>query len=141
MLKRAARPYLYIGGGVVSAQASPEVRKLAALIDAPVTTTLMALGAFPGKDIRNLGMPGMHGTYEANRAMQECDVLLAVGVPDARAPRLRDDEVRRRDAARDVALALGEHALGGRPFVDAHAPTSIAPAQCEASRRNSLRNA
>lgn len=79
LLKRAARPYLYIGGGVVSAQASPEVRKLAALIDAPVTTTLMALGAFPGKDIRNLGMPGMHGTYEANRAMQECDVLLAVG--------------------------------------------------------------
>ncbi|SOZ71425.1 acetolactate synthase III, large subunit (fragment) (plasmid) [Cupriavidus taiwanensis] len=79
LLKRAARPYLYIGGGVVSAQASPEVRKLAALIDAPVTTTLMALGAFPGKDIRNLGMLGMHGTYEANRGMQECDVLLAVG--------------------------------------------------------------
>lgn len=79
LLKRAARPYLYIGGGVVSAQASTEVRKLAALIDAPVTTTLMALGAFPGKDIRNLGMLGMHGTYEANRAMQECDVLLAVG--------------------------------------------------------------
>ncbi|MHA7685054.1 biosynthetic-type acetolactate synthase large subunit [Cupriavidus sp. PET2-C1] len=79
LLRRAARPYLYIGGGVVSAQASAEVRKLAAMIDAPVTTTLMALGTFPGRDTRYLGMPGMHGTYEANRAMQECDVLLAIG--------------------------------------------------------------
>ncbi|RWA51871.1 acetolactate synthase 3 catalytic subunit [Cupriavidus sp. UYMSc13B] len=79
LLKEAHRPYLYVGGGVIAAQASREITELAALINAPVTTTLMALGAFPGTDRRYLGMPGMHGTYEANRAMQECDVLLAVG--------------------------------------------------------------
>ncbi|WP_439894469.1 biosynthetic-type acetolactate synthase large subunit (plasmid) [Ralstonia sp. 25C] len=79
MLKAANRPYLYVGGGVVSARASNEVRALASIVDAPVTTTLMALGAFPGNDARYLGMLGMHGTYEANRAMQECDVLLAIG--------------------------------------------------------------
>ncbi|MGT2453956.1 biosynthetic-type acetolactate synthase large subunit [Cupriavidus basilensis] len=79
LLKRAARPYLYVGGGAVAADAGSEVQTLASMIDAPVTTTLMALGAFPGKDARYLGMPGMHGTYEANRAMQECDVLIAIG--------------------------------------------------------------
>ncbi|MBP0625414.1 biosynthetic-type acetolactate synthase large subunit [Cupriavidus consociatus] len=79
LLKEAHRPYLYVGGGVIAAKASGEILELAALINAPVTTTLMALGAFPGTDRRYLGMPGMHGTYEANRAMQECDVLLAVG--------------------------------------------------------------
>ncbi|TDF63210.1 biosynthetic-type acetolactate synthase large subunit [Cupriavidus sp. L7L] len=79
LLKAAKRPYLYIGGGAIAAGASAEVRELAALADAPVTTTLMALGCFPGTNKRFLGMPGMHGTYEANRAMQECDVLVAVG--------------------------------------------------------------
>lgn len=79
LLRRAARPYLYVGGGAIAADASSEVQQLASMIDAPVTTTLMALGAFPAKDARYLGMPGMHGTYEANRAMQECDVLIAIG--------------------------------------------------------------
>ncbi|WP_434475889.1 biosynthetic-type acetolactate synthase large subunit [Cupriavidus taiwanensis] len=79
LLQEARRPYLYVGGGAVTAGASAAVRELATLADAPVTTTLMALGAFSAADARYLGMPGMHGTYEANRAMQECDVLVAIG--------------------------------------------------------------
>ncbi|MFS8931376.1 biosynthetic-type acetolactate synthase large subunit [Cupriavidus taiwanensis] len=78
-LTRAQRPYLYIGGGAVASKATEVVQELARLLNAPVTTTLMALGAFPASDPLYLGMPGMHGTYEANRAMQECDVLLSVG--------------------------------------------------------------
>ncbi|CAN7772620.1 biosynthetic-type acetolactate synthase large subunit [Cupriavidus necator] len=79
LLREARRPYLYVGGGAVAAGASAAVRELAALADAPVTTTLMALGSFPASDPHFVGMPGMHGTYEANRAMQECDVLVAIG--------------------------------------------------------------
>lgn len=79
LLREARRPYLYVGGGAVTAGATAALRELAVLADAPVTTTLMALGAFSAADPRYLGMPGMHGTYEANRAMQECDVLIAIG--------------------------------------------------------------
>jgi acetolactate synthase-1/2/3 large subunit len=79
LLRAAHRPYLYVGGGAVTAGATAALRELATLADAPVTTTLMALGAFSATDPRCLGMPGMHGTYEANRAMQECDVLVAIG--------------------------------------------------------------
>jgi acetolactate synthase-1/2/3 large subunit len=78
-LRRAHRPCIYVGGGAIASGASAEVVELATLLDAPVTTTLMALGVFPGTDRRSVGMPGMHGTYEANMTMQHCDVLLAVG--------------------------------------------------------------
>ncbi|WP_186079877.1 acetolactate synthase 3 catalytic subunit [Burkholderia gladioli] len=79
-LLSAERPYIYAGGGVVLANASNELRELAALTGHPVTNTLMGLGAFPGTNKQFLGMPGMHGTYEANMAMQNCDVLFAIGV-------------------------------------------------------------
>ena len=79
LLLGARRPYLYIGGGVVLGNASQELRALADLLNFPVTSTLMGLGAFASTDRRFLGMPGMHGTLEANNAMQHCDVLLAVG--------------------------------------------------------------
>ena len=79
LLLAAKRPYLYIGGGVVLGNASQELRALADLLNIPVTSTLMGLGAFAGTDRRFLGMPGMHGTLEANNALQHCDVLLAVG--------------------------------------------------------------
>lgn len=79
LLLTAQRPYLYIGGGVVLGNASEALRHLARLLDCPVTNTLMGLGAFPGSSEKNLGMLGMHGTYEANMAMQHCDVLLALG--------------------------------------------------------------
>jgi acetolactate synthase-1/2/3 large subunit len=79
LLLAAKRPYIYTGGGVVQGNASEPLRALIELLGSPVTSTLMGLGAFPGTDRRFLGMPGMHGTYEANMTMQNCDVLLAVG--------------------------------------------------------------
>ncbi len=79
MLLAAERPMIYAGGGVVLADAAPELRQLVELVGAPCTNTLMGLGAFPSSDEKFVGMPGMHGTYEANMAMQNCDVLVAVG--------------------------------------------------------------
>ncbi len=79
LLLSAKRPYIYTGGGVVLGNASAELRELVDLLGYPVTNTLMGLGAMPATDPRFLGMPGMHGTYEANMTMQHCDVLLAVG--------------------------------------------------------------
>jgi len=79
MLLAAERPMIYVGGGVIASEANEELMKLVDMVGAPCTTTLMALGAFPATDPRFVGMPGMHGTYEANLAMQNCDVLLAVG--------------------------------------------------------------
>ncbi len=75
----ARRPVLYIGGGVISSNASEEIRELARLLHIPVTSTLMALGAYPGDDPLFLGMLGMHGTFRANMAVTESDLLIAVG--------------------------------------------------------------
>jgi len=79
LLLSAKRPYIYTGGGVVLGNASTELRELVNLLGYPCTNTLMGLGAFPSSDPKFLGMLGMHGTYEANMTMQNCDVLLAVG--------------------------------------------------------------
>ncbi len=79
LLMAAKRPYIYSGGGVILGEASAELRELAALLGFPCTNTLMGLGAMPASDPKFLGMLGMHGTYEANMTMQNCDVLLAVG--------------------------------------------------------------
>ena len=79
LLMTAKRPYIYTGGGVVLGNATPELRELADLLGYPCTNTLMGLGAIKGSDPKFLGMLGMHGTLEANNAMQNCDVLLAVG--------------------------------------------------------------
>ncbi|KZE33341.1 acetolactate synthase large subunit [Crenobacter luteus] len=79
LLLEAKRPYVYVGGGAVLGGASDEVRELVRSLGLPCTNTLMGLGAFPGDDRLNLGMLGMHGTYEANMAMQNCDVLIAIG--------------------------------------------------------------
>jgi len=79
MLLEAKRPLIYTGGGVVLGNASTQLRELAALLHFPVTSTLMGLGAFPASNKQFLSMLGMHGTYEANMAMQHCDVLLAIG--------------------------------------------------------------
>ena len=75
----ASRPVLYAGGGVVHAEAAVELAALARAADLPVTTTLMALGAYPASDHRWLGMLGMHGTRVANFAMDEADLIVAVG--------------------------------------------------------------
>jgi acetolactate synthase I/II/III large subunit len=79
LLLTAKRPYIYTGGGVLLGNAVQELRTLVDLLGYPVTNTLMGLGAYPATDKKFLGMLGMHGTVEANNAMQNCDVLLAVG--------------------------------------------------------------
>ncbi|HMS05638.1 MAG TPA: acetolactate synthase 3 catalytic subunit [Burkholderiaceae bacterium] len=79
LLMSAKRPYIYTGGGVLLGNASQELRTLVDLLGYPVTNTLMGLGAYPATDRKFVGMLGMHGTLEANNAMQNCDVLLAVG--------------------------------------------------------------
>jgi acetolactate synthase-1/2/3 large subunit len=79
-IKRAKRPVLYCGGGVMLSGASDELRKLARKTGIPVTTTLMGLGAFPGDDPQSLNMLGMHGAVYANLAVDSADLLLAFGV-------------------------------------------------------------
>src|SRR5262249_58217833 len=84
MITDAKKPVLYVGGGVVKAQATAELRSLAELTGAPVVTTLMARGAFPDSHPQHLGMPGMHGTVAAVGALQKADLIVALG------PRLGD---------------------------------------------------
>ncbi len=79
LLLTAKRPFIYTGGGVLMSEASQELRTLVDMLGFPCTNTLMGLGAYPASDRKFLGMLGMHGTVEANNAMQNCDVLLAVG--------------------------------------------------------------
>ncbi|NIC40344.1 acetolactate synthase 3 catalytic subunit [Aquabacterium sp. A08] len=79
LLLNAKRPYIYTGGGVLLGNAVQELRTLVDMLGYPVTNTLMGLGAYPATEPKFLGMLGMHGTIEANNAMQNCDVLLAVG--------------------------------------------------------------
>jgi len=79
LLMHAERPMIYTGGGVILANAAPELNELVDLLGFPCTNTLMGLGGYRASSSHFVGMPGMHGTYEANLAMQHCDVLLAVG--------------------------------------------------------------
>jgi acetolactate synthase-1/2/3 large subunit len=79
MLLAAKRPVIYAGGGVILGQASKQLVELVERLNYPVTTTLMGLGAYPGTGEHSLGMLGMHGTYEANEAMHNSDLVLAVG--------------------------------------------------------------
>ena len=79
LLLEAKRPMIYTGGGLVLGDGAPELVKLARTLGYPVTNTLMGLGGYPASDPQFVGMLGMHGTYEANMAMQNCDVLISVG--------------------------------------------------------------
>ena len=79
MITEARKPVLYVGGGVIKADASAELRQLAELTGAPVVTTLMARGAFPDSHPQHLGMPGMHGTVAAVGALQKADLVVALG--------------------------------------------------------------
>ncbi|MGB0748868.1 MAG: biosynthetic-type acetolactate synthase large subunit [Magnetospiraceae bacterium] len=81
MLAKAKRPIIYCGGGVINSgpQASQLLTRFVRMVGAPCTLTLMGLGAFPASDKQFVGMPGMHGTYEANLAMHDCDVMLNIG--------------------------------------------------------------
>ncbi|TGO02895.1 acetolactate synthase 3 catalytic subunit [Candidatus Thiomargarita nelsonii] len=79
LILSAKRPMIYSGGGVILGNASQELTEFTRLLGYPITQTLMGLGAYPGTDQQFLGMLGMHGTYEANLAMHDCDVLIAIG--------------------------------------------------------------
>ncbi|MDC9824394.1 acetolactate synthase 3 large subunit [Devosia sp. ZB163] len=81
LMLRAERPIFYTGGGVVNSgpEASEKLRELAELTGFPVTSTLMGLGSFPGSNPQWMGMLGMHGTYEANMAMHDCDLMINIG--------------------------------------------------------------
>jgi acetolactate synthase-1/2/3 large subunit len=79
MIAAARRPVLYVGGGVLKARATDELRQLAELSGIPVVTTLMARGAFPDSHVQQLGMPGMHGSVSAVTALQKSDLLIALG--------------------------------------------------------------
>jgi acetolactate synthase I/II/III large subunit len=79
LLIEAKRPMIYAGGGVILSDAAPQLTKLVRMLGFPCTNTLMGLGGFPATDKHFVGMLGMHGTYEANMAMQHCDVLVAIG--------------------------------------------------------------
>ena len=80
MIAAAERPVLYVGGGVIKANASAELRRLAEITEVPVTTTLMGRGAFPDSHPLAMGMPGMHGTYTAITSIQKSDLLISIGV-------------------------------------------------------------
>ncbi len=76
---KARKPVLYVGGGVILSDSSNELTELSIKLNIPVTMTLMGLGAFPGTHVLSMGMLGMHGTFTANMAVAECDLLIAVG--------------------------------------------------------------
>ncbi len=98
-LNNAKRPLLYVGGGAINSFASAEIRALAEKANAPVTTTLMGLGAFPGTHPLSVGMLGMHGTAYANKAVLECDYILNLGA------RFDDRVARKFDFAPDAVRA------------------------------------
>ena len=81
MMKKSTKPIFYTGGGVINSgpEASKSLRELVAITGFPITSTLQGLGAFPGSDSNFLGMLGMHGTYEANNAMHDCDLMINIG--------------------------------------------------------------
>ncbi|MEJ2687683.1 MAG: biosynthetic-type acetolactate synthase large subunit, partial [Gammaproteobacteria bacterium] len=79
LMLAAKRPMLYTGGGVILGEASAALTRMARQLNFPITNTLMGLGAYPATDRQFVGMLGMHGTYEANMAMHNCDVLIAIG--------------------------------------------------------------
>ena len=79
LILKSEKPVIYSGGGVIQDEASEELTKLAKMLNFPVTNTLMGLGAYPGTDKQFLGMLGMHGTYQANMVMHECDLIVAIG--------------------------------------------------------------
>ena len=117
-LAAARRPVLYAGGGVVNADAGEQLGQLAALSGAPVTTTLMALGALPASDPQWIGMLGMHGTRVANWAMDEADLIVAIGARfDDRVTGAIDEFARN---AKIVHIDVDPSEIG--KIVDVHVP-------------------
>jgi acetolactate synthase I/II/III large subunit len=142
LLLQARRPVLYVGGGVIKSDSHAELLRLAELAGAPVTTTLMARGALPDSHRLSLGMPGMHGTYPAVAALQEADLIVALGARfddrvtgklDAFAPRARvvhadiDPAEIGKNRKPDIAI-IGDLRLTMGRLADAVAAAAAAPA-------------
>jgi acetolactate synthase-1/2/3 large subunit len=120
LLRQARRPVLYVGGGVIKASAHAELLALAELAQAPVTTTLMARGAFPDIHPLALGMPGMHGCYTAVAALQEADLVVALGArfDDRVTGRLADFAPRAKVVHADIDPAeIGKNRVADVPIV------------------------
>ena len=120
LLQRARRPVLYVGGGVIKADAHAELLAVAELARAPVTTTLMARGAFPDTHPLALGMPGMHGCYTAVAALQEADLVVALGArfDDRVTGRLADFAPRAKVVHADIDPAeIGKNRVPDVPIV------------------------
>jgi acetolactate synthase-1/2/3 large subunit len=117
MLLEAKRPMIYTGGGVVLGEAASQVTKLAHMLGFPITNTLMGLGGYPATDSQFVGMLGMHGTVEANMAMQHCDVLLAIGARfDDRV--IGDPQHFAREARRIIHIDIDPSSISKRVKVD-----------------------
>lgn len=116
MILESRQAVLYVGGGVIHSGAWPELTELAELTQIPVTTTLMGLGAFPSCHPLSLGMLGMHGSYSTNRAICECDLLIAVGArfDDRVTGRLKDFAT----TARKIQLDIDPSEMGKNVRVD-----------------------
>lgn len=120
LINGAKKPLLYVGGGAITGDAHKEVIELAKKTNTPVTTTLMGLGAFPESDPLSLGMLGMHGTWAANMAIQECDVLVAIGArfDDRVTGRVKDFSTKSRKIHIDVdASCIGKNVPVEVPIV------------------------
>jgi acetolactate synthase-1/2/3 large subunit len=120
LLRQARRPVLYVGGGVIKSDSHADLRRLAEAARAPVTTTLMARGAFPDEHPLALGMPGMHGCYTAVAALQEADLVVALGArfDDRVTGRLADFAPRAKVVHADIDPAeIGKNRLPDVPIV------------------------
>jgi acetolactate synthase-1/2/3 large subunit len=117
LIEKAERPVLYVGGGAIAANASEEVKALAEMIMAPVTTTLMGKGAFPDDHPLSLGMLGMHGTRYANYSIIDSDLLIAIGArfDDRVTGKLESFAPNARIIHIDVDSADGQEHQGRRP--------------------------
>ncbi len=118
LIAASKKPYIFAGGGVIAADASPELRELAQKIDAPVCDSLMGKGAFDGTDERYTGMLGMHGTKTSNFGVSACDLLLAVGVRFS--DRVYGNAKAFAKDAKIVHIDIDEKEIGKNVAVDEH---------------------
>ncbi|MBL8035423.1 MAG: biosynthetic-type acetolactate synthase large subunit [Leptospiraceae bacterium] len=132
-LARAERPLLYVGGGAITGNAYKLVRELAEKADIPVYMTLMGLGAFPAEHKLSLGMAGMHGTAYANRAIQECDFMLALGARFDDRVALNVDDYGRR--AVKAMVDIDEAEINKRVPVDIHIVGDLIEVLAELNKR------
>ena len=132
-IARAEKPLLYVGGGAITGNAYKQIRELAEKADIPVYMTLMGLGAFPAEHKLSLGMAGMHGTAYANRAIQECDFMFALGARFDDRVALNVEDYGRR--AVKAMVDIDEAEINKRVPVDIHIVGDLADVLTELNKR------